>query len=157
MRILLAFISLIPLFAFAQEKRDRYEFYKDFPVYADSIIASLDYPMAWGNSTVKDFNAWKVVARQKVLECMMAPPPRAASFDCKVIAEEKRDGYTVQKIELSLSRWYRVPAYLLVPDHKKNNLPAINLLHDHGAHLFIGKEKMIEPVFEDSIVKGRTI
>ena len=154
MRIFLFLISLLPLVSFAQEKREKYEFYKDFPVYADSIIASLDYPMAWGNSPVKDFNAWKDVARQKVLECMMAPPPRAASFDCKVIAEEKRDGYTAQKIELSLSRWYRVPAYLLVPDHKKKSLPAINLLHDHGAHLFIGKEKMIEPVFEDSVVKA---
>jgi dienelactone hydrolase len=154
MRTFLLFLSLLPMVSFAQEKREKYEFYKDFPVYADSMIASLDYPMAWGNSPVSDFNAWKEAARQKVLDCMMAPPPRAASFDCKLIAEEKRDGYTAQKIELSLSRWYRVSAYLLVPDNKKGRLPAINLLHDHGAHLFIGKEKMIEPVFEDSVVKA---
>ena len=152
MRRTILLLSLFPVLLFAQEKREKYEFYKDFPVYADSLIASLDYPLAWGNSPVKDFNAWKEQARDKVLECMMAPPPRPSSFDYKVIAEEKRDGYTARKIEINLSTWYRVPAYLLVPDHKGTRLPAINLLHDHGAHLFIGKEKMIEPIFEDSVV-----
>lgn len=152
MRRTILLLSLFPLLLFAQEKREKYEFYKDFPVYADSLIASLDYPLAWGNSPVKDFNAWKEQARDKVLECMMAPPPRPSSFDYKVIAEEKRDGYTARKIEINLSTWYRVPAYLLVPDRKGTRLPAINLLHDHGAHLFIGKEKMIEPIFEDSVV-----
>lgn len=153
MRRTILLLSLFPVLLFAQEKREKYEFYKDFPVYADSLIASLDYPLAWGNSPVKDFNAWKEQARDKVLECMMAPPPRPSSFDYKVIAEEKRDGYTACKIEINLSTWYRVPAYLLVPDHKGTRLPAINLLHDHGAHLFIGKEKMIEPIFEDSVVQ----
>ena len=152
MRRTILLLSLFPVLLFAQEKREKYEFYKDFPVYADSLIASLDYPLAWGNSPVKDFNAWKEQARDKVLECMMAPPPRPSSFDYKVIAEEKRDGYTARKIEINLSTWYRVPAYLLVPDRKGKRLPAINLLHDHGAHLFIGKEKMIEPIFEDSVV-----
>ncbi|MBO4786800.1 MAG: prolyl oligopeptidase family serine peptidase [Prevotella sp.] len=153
MRRTILLLSLFPVLLFAQEKREKYEFYKDFPVYADSLIASLDYPLAWGNSPVKDFIAWKELARDKVLECMMAPPPRPSSFDYKVIAEEKRDGYTARKIEINLSTWYRVPAYLLVPDHKGTRLPAINLLHDHGAHLFIGKEKMIEPIFEDSVVQ----
>lgn len=153
MRRTILLLSLFPVLLFAQEKREKYEFYKDFPVYADSLIASLDYPLAWGNSPVKDFNAWKEQARDKVLECMMAPPPRPSSFDYKVIAEEKRDGYIARKIEINLSTWYRVPAYLLVPDRKGTRLPAINLLHDHGAHLFIGKEKMIEPIFEDSVVQ----
>ena len=153
MRRTILLLSLFPVLLFAQEKREKYEFYKDFPVYADSLIASLDYPLAWGNSPVKDFNAWKEQARDKVLECMMAPPPRPSSFDYKVIAEEKRDGYTARKVEINLSTWYRVPAYLLVPDRKGTRLPAINLLHDHGAHLFIGKEKMIEPIFEDSVVQ----
>ena len=42
-------------------------------------------------------------------------------------------------------------AYVLVPDGK-GPFPAVNLLHDHGAHLFIGKEKMIRPFDEDSLV-----
>ncbi len=133
------------------QRRDRYEFYKDFPVYADSLLAGLTYPLAWGNSGIRDFGEWRAAARAKVFECMMAPPPRAGGYGLKVIAEERRDGYTARKIELSLSRYYRVRAYLLVPDGE-GPFPAVNLLHDHGAHLYIGKEKMIRPFDDDSLV-----
>ena len=136
--------------AFSQ-KRDVYEFAKDMPVYADSLIADMSYPLAWGNSDITDFNLWRDTARAKVLECMMTPPPRPAETTYKVLSEEQRDGYKAMKIEINLSKYYNVRAYLLVPN-KKGKYAAINLLHDHGAHLFIGKEKMIRPIQEDSIV-----
>jgi len=41
--------------------------------------------------------------------------------------------------------WYHIPALLMIPEGE-GPFPAVNLLHDHGAHLFIGKEKMIRPV-----------
>lgn len=129
------------------QKRKNYEFYKDFPVYADSLLAQLKYPLAWGNCDITDFGRWKKAARDKVFECMMTPPPAAGNYDIEVLAEEKREGYTARKIEFSLSGFYRVRAYLLVPDGK-GPFPAINMLHDHGAHLFIGKEKMVKP-FDD--------
>lgn len=136
--------------AFSQ-KRDVYEFAKDMPMYADSLIADMSYPLAWGNSDITDFSLWRDTARAKVLECMMTPPPRPAETTYKVLAEEQRDGYKALKIEINLSKYYNVRAYLLVPN-KKGKYAAINLLHDHGAHLFIGKEKMIRPIQEDSIV-----
>lgn len=133
------------------QKRDKYEFYKDFPVYADKLLGQLTYPLAWGNSDIKDFIEWKSVARRKVFECMMTPPPEAKSYDVKVIGEEKRDGYTARKLEFNLSDFYRVRAYVLIPDGE-GPFPAVNLLHDHGAHLYIGKEKMIRPFDDDSLV-----
>lgn len=133
-------------------KRSKHEFEKDFPVYADMLQAQLTYPMAWGNSKTRNFNKWKEQARRKVLECMMTPPPPpSAGYEMTVLAEERRDGYTARKIEFSLSDFYRVRAYVLIPDGK-GPFPAVNLLHDHGAHLFIGKEKMIRPFGEDSVV-----
>lgn len=133
------------------QKRDKYEFYKDFPVYADKLLGQLTYPLAWGNSDIKDFIEWKSAARRKVFECMMTPPPEAKSYDVKVIGEEKREGYTARKLEFNLSDFYRVRAYVLIPDGE-GPFPAVNLLHDHGAHLYIGKEKMIRPFDDDSLV-----
>lgn len=133
------------------QKRDKYEFYKDFPVYADKLLGQLTYPLAWGNSDIKDFIEWKSAARRKVFECMMTPPPEAKSYDVKVIGEEKREGYTARKLEFNLSGFYRVRAYVLIPDGE-GPFPAVNLLHDHGAHLYIGKEKMIRPFDDDSLV-----
>jgi dienelactone hydrolase len=84
---------------------------------------------------------------------MLTPPPPADSYEMKVLAEEQRDGYRARKIEIRLSRYYTVPALVLIPDGK-GPFPAVNLLHDHGAHLYIGKEKMIRPfAVEEEVVK----
>lgn len=150
------FLSLCLLLAVASgmaQKRANYEFERNLPVYADSLIADLTFPMAWGRSQITDFSEWRQAARQKVLDCMLTPPPPAKRpFEVRTVCEEHRDGYTARKIVISLSRYYDVPAYILVPDGK-GPFPAINCLHDHGGHLFIGKEKMIRPLAcEDTAV-----
>ena len=155
MRKVLIFLTLMLLCesdAFAQ-KREKYEFKRNLPVYADSLIADLTYPMAWDNCGLKDFQEWKRMARQKVFDCMLMPPPAPSNgYETKVIFEEQRDGYKAKKLDIRLSRYYTVPAYVLIPDGK-GPFPAINVLHDHGAHLFIGKEKVIRPLAcEDSTV-----
>ena len=130
----------------SQQKRAKYEFERNLPVYAEQLIADLTYPMAWGNSKIKNFNKWKQAAREKVFDCMLTPPPAPADgYNVKVLFEEQRDGYKARKIEIQLSKYYKVPAYVLIPDGK-GPFPAVNALHDHGAHLFIGKEKMIRPL-----------
>lgn len=145
-------LLLISSFALAQ-KREKYEFKRNLPVYADSLIADFDFPLAWGNSDIKDFGEWKKSARQKVFDCMLMPPPAPSNgYETKVLFEEQRESYKARKIEIRLSRYYTVPAYVLIPDGK-GPFPAVNCLHDHGAHLFIGKEKMIRPLAcEDSTV-----
>ena len=152
-RILLFWCVICGILSSRAQQREKYEFVRNLPVYADSLIADLTYPMAWGNSEMKDFDEWKKAARQKVFDCMLLPPPAPAEgYDVKVLFEEQRDGYRARKIEVRLSKYYSVPAYVLIPDGK-GPFPAINVLHDHGAHLFIGKEKMICPLAcEDSTV-----
>ena len=177
------------------QKRTKFEFKRNLPVYADSLLKNLTYPMAWGNSEIRDFDAWRKAARQKVFDCMLMPPPppvsgerivdslefrvesgefataasgnlngavansplstfhsKLSTLNYQLLCEEQRDGYKARKIEIRLSRYYTVPAYVLIPDGK-GPFPAINALHDHGGHLFIGKEKMIRPLAcEDSTV-----
>ena len=135
------------------QQRDRYEFMRNLPVYADSLIADLDYPLAWGHSDIRDFGEWKQTARQKVFDCMlMPPPPPVKGYEARVLFEEQRNGYKARKIEIRLSRYYAVTAYVLIPDGK-GPFPAVNVLHDHGGHFFIGKEKCISPLAcEDSTV-----
>ena len=141
------------LFTVYAQQRAKYEFMRNLPVYADSLIADLDYPLAWGNSDIRDFNVWKQTARQRVLDCMLTPPPAPdGGYEVKMLSEEQRDGYRARKIEIRLSRYYTVPAYLLIPDGQ-GPFPAVNVLHDHGGHFFIGKEKCIRPLAcEDSTV-----
>lgn len=126
------------------QKREAYEWEGEIPTYVEQLKQELTYPMAWGNSPIKNFSKWKKMARDKVFECMMTPPKAAASWDMQVLEEEQRDGYKAQKIAFNINAYSRITAYLLIPD-ERGKYPAVNLLHDHGAHLFIGKEKMIRP------------
>ena len=156
------------------QKREKYEWEGEIPTYVEQLKKELTYPMAWGNSPVRNFKKWKKAARAKVLECMMMPPKAAAAWDMEVLGEEQRDGYKAQKIAFNINAYSRITAYLLIPDgeaekilnaeagknsnaevglqlfaqnKKAGKFPAVVALHDHGAHLFIGKEKMIRPFF----------
>ena len=128
------------------QKREKYEWQGEIPTYVETLKKELTYPMAWGNSPIRNFKKWKKAARAKVFECMMTPPKAAAAWDMEVLGEEQRDGYKVQKIAFNVNAYSRITAYLLIPDGK-GPFPTVNALHDHGAHLFIGKEKMIRPFF----------
>ena len=128
------------------QKREKYEWQGEIPTYVETLKKELTYPMAWGNSPIRNFKKWKKTARAKVLECMMTPPKAAAAWDMEVLGEEQRDGYKAQKIAFNINAYSRITAYLLIPDGK-GPFPTVHALHDHGAHLFIGKEKMIRPFF----------
>ena len=128
------------------QKREKYEWQGEIPTYVETLKKELTYPMAWGNNPIKNFKKWKKAARAKVFECMMTPPKAAAAWNLEVLGEEQRDGYKAQKIAFNINAYSRITAYLLIPDGK-GPFPTVNALHDHGAHLFIGKEKMIRPFF----------
>ena len=148
------------------QKREKYEWQGEIPTYVETLKKELTYPMAWENSPIRNFKKWKKAARAKVFECMMTPPKAAAAWDMEVLGEEQRDGYKAQKIAFNVNAYSRITAYLLIPDSeygknsnaedglllsaqnkKAGKFPAVVALHDHGAHLFIGKEKMIRPFF----------
>ena len=121
-----------------------YEVTKNMPVFYEQIKQQLTYPEAWGKSSVKKFAKWRTQARKTLMECMENIPPTAKAYNMVVVGSEKRKGYEARKILFNLSEWSRVPAYLLVPEGK-GPFPAIVMLHDHGAHFSIGKEKMVRP------------
>ena len=127
----------------AEQAYAGYEVLNNMPAFYQQLKESLTYPLAWGNAPEKDFTRWRTQAREKLLECMQPAPPQA-DFDMKVIESEQREGYTAQKIVFNISGYSRVPAYLLIPEGE-GPFPAVLLLHDHGAHFTIGKEKMVRP------------
>ena len=138
--------------ALAQEYLD-YGFEREFPACLDQMQESLTYPMAWGNSPIGQFDLWKVEARHCVIDAMQMAPPAVTERRVEVVAKERRAGFEARKLRFNLSGFTRAEGYFLVPDGK-GPFPTVILLHDHGGHYIIGKEKMVRPfACPDSIVQ----
>lgn len=64
-----------------------------------------------------------------------------------ILFSEDRDGYVCSLIEYEVEEGEMTRAYLLVPSESKTRkLPAVLMLHDHGARFDIGKEKLVRPI-----------
>ncbi|HEY0002539.1 MAG TPA: alpha/beta hydrolase family protein [Actinoplanes sp.] len=119
----------------------------NMPVFAEQLKAELDFPLSWANSH-GDFGAWKRRARAQVRELLWQPEDHTP-YDVEIIDEQPRDGYRQRQILFNVTRNSRIRATMLVPDGP-GPFPAALLLHDHGAKFDIGKEKLIEPWYDET-------
>lgn len=117
---------------------------QNLPAMREALAARQTYSLSWWSGHFSDFTAWRAAAREKYLECLLAPPP-AVDFSPVVTAEEDRGSYVAREVVLSLTGDSRVRVLMTVPKGA-GPFPAVLLLHDHGARFDIGKEKMIEPL-----------
>ncbi len=108
----------------------------------------MTFPLGFKDNS--DPKKWKGSALAKAKELIIMHED-TKPFDPVVIAEEKRDGYTAQKVVFNISDTTRTMALVLIPDSEKKNqkFPAALMLHDHGSKFSIGKEKMVKPFESD--------
>ncbi|MEV4345819.1 alpha/beta fold hydrolase [Actinoplanes sp. NPDC049596] len=118
----------------------------NLPVFADQLRSELTFPLAWRGRG--DFRAWRRAARAKVEELLWQPRDDTP-FEAEVVDEQRADGYRRRLLLFNVTRHSRVRASMLVPDGR-GPFPAALLLHDHGARFDIGKEKLIEPWYDET-------
>ncbi|GAA2893401.1 hydrolase [Actinoplanes cyaneus] len=120
----------------------------NLPVFYERLKDELTFPLAWPDSREKDFRSWKRRARAQVEELLWQPADRTP-FDVEVVDEQPGEGYRRRQVIFNVTRHSRVRATMLVPDGR-GPFPAALLLHDHGAKFDIGKEKVIEPWYDET-------
>ncbi|MBQ0052212.1 MAG: dienelactone hydrolase family protein [Treponema sp.] len=143
-----ALVAILSFSAFSQSKEyvtqqinapDR-----AMPTFYEALKSRMNYSLGWKDGA--NPKKWKTAGLAKAKELIIQDEDKTP-FDMIVIAEEKREGYTAQKVVFNISQDTRTLAYVLVPDGN-GKFPAALMLHDHGSKFTIGKEKMVKPFGE---------
>ncbi|MFJ3668671.1 dienelactone hydrolase family protein [Streptomyces sp. NPDC090106] len=114
-----------------------------------ALKKELDFPLAWGTSPIRDFGEWRRAARATVERHLLTDRQHGTPYAPEYADTSRTATYTRESVTLSLTRYERVRGALLTP-HGPGPFPAVLLFHDHGARFDIGKEKLVEPWYDDT-------
>ena len=90
----------------------------------------------------KKLEAWKKEARPEFVRLLRFNPP-ALPLTAKLEATERRDGFRIERLEISATAKHSIPAWLLIPDRQREGKPALLALHDHSGRYVWGHEKIL--------------
>jgi len=71
-------------------------------------------------------------------------PPRPKIPDVKIVSQEDRVGFRVEKFTFDNGAGSTVPGYILLPKNPGGKAPAILFCHWHGGEYDIGKEELFQ-------------
>ena len=107
-------------------------------------IAATCQPSVFPFGKEVEFNdAFRTAARAKVRDVLSYEPPRV-DFHPELVERVDCDDHWRERVLISTTPWFRIPAYVLIPKGLKNPAPAIVDLHSHGGMFLFGKEKVID-------------
>ena len=83
-------------------------------------------------------------ARRKQLYGLLGDlPERDRPISARLIAEERRSGYVLEKLLLDLNGLEDVPAYLTRPLGARGRIPFVLYNHAHGGDYVLGKDELL--------------
>lgn len=107
-------------------------------------LAAAQPPGSQPDPSPADFAAHQQARREELWQLLGDLPPRDRPVGSKVLAREKRPGYTLERLELDLNGLEPVPALLLIPDKRQPRAPGLVYIHAHGGTYDVGKEELLQ-------------
>lgn len=107
-------------------------------------IAATCQPSVFPMGKPIEFNdSFRTAARARVREVLSYDPPRV-EFQPDVVERVDCGDFWRERVLVSTTPWFRIPAYVLIPKELQKPAPAIIDLHSHGGMFLFGKEKVID-------------
>jgi hypothetical protein len=93
--------------------------------------------------TSVEFSAEQAQRRKELWSLLGDLPWDHKPGQAKVLANEKHDGYILERLALDLNGLEPVPALLLIPDRRAARAPGLLYIHWHGGMYDLGKEQLL--------------
>ena len=95
------------------------------------------------NHTPAEFAAYQAKRRKDLWDLLGDLPWQHTPGPSTLLAREKYDGFTLERLVLDLNGIEPVPAILLIPDKRAERAPALLYVHWHGGMYDLGKEQLL--------------
>ena len=82
--------------------------------------------------------------RQLLYSLLGDLPPRDAPIAARLLEQDQRHGYRLERLALELHGSEPVPAYFVKPAHAQGRLPCLLYNHAHGGDYQLGKEELLQ-------------
>jgi dienelactone hydrolase len=109
----------------------------------DHVLAQRGATLAYLARDWPEVDAWRALARGKLLELLAFTPP-AAPLEARRERLITHDGLEIEEVSWEVGYGPRCQAWVLKPAGAAGRLPAVLALHDHGGFKYYGKEKIAE-------------
>lgn len=109
--------------------------------WAASIVGDKPARLSFRNPHWTDVEAWRPVARQRLLE-LLAQPDSGPAPQVTLHHQTTHDGLHIEELSWQLPYGPRTEAVFLKPAGAKGKLPGILALHDHAGKKFWGWPKI---------------
>ncbi len=106
------------------------------PVLAESVSERI----------AEEFSAFQARRRKELWSLLGDLPWNHQPGPAVVLATEKHDGYTLERLVLDLNGVEPVPALLLIPDKRPERAPGLLFIHWHAGMYDLGKEQLLTGV-----------
>lgn len=107
-------------------------------------IAAACRPSVFPIGEAVQFNeAFRAAARARVRDVLSYEPP-PVDFQPERVERTDCGEYVRERVLISTTPWFRIPAYVLIPKGLTKPAPAVVDLHSHGGMFLFGKEKVID-------------
>src|SRR5690349_17543735 len=123
---------------------------RDFIRSSAAVSAALSRMRALGErkdmKSSDNFAAFQAKRRKELWSLLGDLPWEHRPGPAKLVASEKHDGYTLQRLVLDLNGQEPVPALLLIPDKRQERAPGMLYIHWHAGMYGLGKEQLLRGV-----------
>lgn len=102
----------------------------------------------------RELEAWKKTVRPWFRE-RLSYDPKPAPMRAELVGREEREGFTIERVNISATAAYQIPAWVLVPKGKRGRLPAVVGLHAHGGRYVWGHHTIVSDPSDSEELKNK--
>jgi len=105
-----------------------------------------DTPRRKSAAALQAFSTHQAKRRKELWSLLGDLPWKHKPGPPKLVAREKHEGFTIERLVLDLNGIEPVPALLLIPDKRQKRAPGLLYIHWHGGMYDLGKEQLLAGV-----------